>query len=233
VFSDDPLLGLPVTETWQLEVEMGAISAYAGDSLTFQFELSSDAPIEDVEVRNGMTVVETVRPYQEVELGNRIRIIWEGSEYRGRGRQTVWDGCATVTGNAFKSPKSINFWNLDLPLKQTSDTRLEWRSLTTGGFAGIDVSLDSVTSGVLSIDTGLVKADIKIADIGLEPIVFKAGGIERKMKVFRLPDENKHRRIARSVCVPLHEGKDNAVYLRATTEDGCFIYSSPIYVIRR
>jgi hypothetical protein len=34
------------------------------------------------------------------------------------------------------------------------------------------------------------------------------------------------------VRVPLHTGSDNAVYLRITTEDGFFIYSSPIYVER-
>ncbi len=30
----------------------------------------------------------------------------------------------------------------------------------------------------------------------------------------------------------LHTDSDNAVYLRITTEDGFFIYSSPIYVER-
>ena len=43
---------------------------------------------ERMEIRNRMEVLETVRPYAASELGRRIRVIWEGSEYRGRGRQT-------------------------------------------------------------------------------------------------------------------------------------------------
>ena len=40
----------------------------------------------------------------EADLGRRIRVIWEGSEYRGRGRETVWDGHAELSDNAFANP---------------------------------------------------------------------------------------------------------------------------------
>jgi hypothetical protein len=61
--------------------------------------------------------------------------------------------------------------------------------------------------------------------------VFNAGGIGRKISIFRLPDENKARKLSATVTVPLRKDMDNAVYIRATTEDGCYIYSSPVYVI--
>ncbi len=83
-----------------MQADMGAILSYDGDSLELSFEVLTHGAIERVEVRNRMDVVETLYPYDEASLGSRIRIVWEGSEYRGRGRQTVWDGSATLEGNA-------------------------------------------------------------------------------------------------------------------------------------
>lgn len=231
-YSDDPKLNGPVTETLVQEAEMGSILRYQGDHIEFEFDVATHGPIERIEIRNRMDVVHTLQPYQQNELGNRIRIMWEGSEYRGRGRQTVWDGSATLTGNWFESPRAINFWNLDKTLEQPSPETLRWQSLTTGGFSGVDVRLGEALSGNLIIDTPLIQAEIPVADIGLEPIALENGGISRRMQIFRLPDVNPVTRMKAQVRVPLHTGSDNAVYVRVTTEDGYFIYSSPIYIER-
>jgi hypothetical protein len=57
--------------------------------------------------------VEVFRPYAESDLGSRIRVLWEGSEYRGRGREIIWDGHAELDGNAFEKLEPINRYNLD------------------------------------------------------------------------------------------------------------------------
>lgn len=231
-YSDDPKLGAPVTHMPVTQADMGAILSYDGDSLELSFEVLTHGAIERVEVRNRMDVVQTLYPYDEAALGSRIRIVWEGSEYRGRGRQTVWDGSATLEGNAFVDPLTINFWNLDKTLAQPRPETLSWRSLTTGGFSGIDVRLRDPRAGVLKIDTPVVRTELAVDRIGLEPAVVENGGIRRRLQVYRLPDENPVRRMQARVRVPLHTDSDNAVYLRITTEDGFFIYSSPIYVER-
>jgi len=232
IHSDDPKLGMPVTSSEGLRADMGAVTEYDGDSVTLEFELMTEGAIQDIEVRNLMETVEVLRPYGEADLGRRIRLIWEGSEYRGRGRQTIWDGGATLAGNAFEDPVPVNFWNLDKKLEQTADNRLQWKSLTTGGFSGVDVRLADPRAGTLTIATPLINESIPVASIGLAPRIFENGGIRRRMKVFRLPDANECRRVKHAVRVPLHRGRDNAVYLRATTEDGFFIYSSPVYIVR-
>ncbi|MGB3431449.1 DUF3604 domain-containing protein [Achromobacter sp.] len=231
-YSDDPKLGAPVTREPVTQADMGAILSYDGDSLELSFEVLTHGAIERVEVRNRMDVVQTLYPYDEAALGSRIRIVWEGSEYRGRGRQTVWDGSATLEGNTFVDPLPINFWNLDKTLAQPRPDMLNWRSLTTGGYSGIDVRLSDPRAGVLKIDTPVVRTEIPVDQIGLEPVVVENGGIRRRLQVYRLPDENPVQRMRARVRVPLHTDSDNAVYLRITTEDGFFIYSSPIYVER-
>ena len=59
-------------------------------------EVLGTAPLDRVEVLHGKEVVRTVRPFGAGELGRRVRILWQGAEYRGRGRETVWQGRLTL-----------------------------------------------------------------------------------------------------------------------------------------
>jgi hypothetical protein len=123
-------------------------------------------------------------------------------------------------------------WNLDKRIEQTGPGELKWSALTTGGFGGFDAWLAEPQAGVLKIDTALVKAEIKVSDIGREDMVFEAGGIKRQIRVFRLPDENPHRRLRLERRVKLADACDNALYVCMTQEDGHLVWSSPIYIFR-
>ncbi len=109
---------------------------------------------------------------------------------------------------------------------------MAWTALTTGGFGGFDAWLADPKAGMLSIDTALVKCEIAIADIGRDDLVFDAGGIKRRIRVFRLADENPHRTLRLSRRIRLRDAGDNALYVCLTQEDGHRIWSSPIYVFR-
>jgi hypothetical protein len=231
LFEDDPNLG-PATSRRVGEAMMGDILRTAERSVSFSAEVVTTAPIERVEIRNRLETLETFRPFAKEKLGRRIRVIWEGSEYRGRGRQTIWDGKAVLDGNRFELLEPINFWNLDKRFDQTAPGTVEWTALTTGGFGGFDAWLGDAESGVLRIDTALVKAEIKVRDIGIEDRVWDAGGIQRRIRVFRLPDENTHCRVVLERDIRLVDGVDNALYIAVTTEDGHRAWSSPIYVFR-
>jgi hypothetical protein len=134
--------------------------------------------------------------------------------------------------NQFERIAPINLWNLDKKLTQTGPARLAWEALTTGGFGGFDAWLADERSGSLRIETALVKCEIPIANIGLDDLVFEAGGIRRRIRVFRLPDENLHRRLHLSWRIPLRTSGDNALYVCLTQEDGHLAWSSPIYIFR-
>jgi hypothetical protein len=229
LYADDPGLG-PTTCMPARAAMMGDILRSGDVAVDFNIEALASAPIERLEIRNGLDVLETWRPYDEAALGRRIRVIWEGSEYRGRGRQTIWDGGCALKGNAFERIAPINLWNLDKKLTQTGPGNLAWAALTTGGFGGFDAWLADPRSGALLIDTPLVKCEIAIADIGLDDLVFDAGGIGRRIRVFRLPDENPCRRLRLSRRIRLKAAGDNALHVCLTQEDGHLAWSSPIYV---
>ena len=90
---------------------------------------------------------------------------------------------------------------------------------------------DDLASGRTSARKLVDACLAKIADSSGEGArVFEAGGIRKQLRIYRLPETNDCRRAHAKVRVPLHRGRDNAIYLRATTEDGHWIWSSPVYV---
>ena len=229
-FADDPSLG-PTTSEWVREAVMGDIVRSGDAEVLFVVEALASAPIERIEIRNGLQTLDVFRPFSEADLGRRVRVIWEGSEYRGRGRQTIWDGRASLEGNTFERLAPINHYNLDKRFEQTAPGAVEWTALTTGGFGGFDAWLEDPWDGTLSIDTALVKVQIRIADIGREDMVFDAGGIQRRVRVFRLPDDNRDTAACIERRIALKKGCDNPLYVNVVQEDGHQIWSSPIYVL--
>ena len=118
LFADDPNLG-PTTSAMRREAMMGDVVRSADTEVDFVIEAVASAPIERIEIRNALKTLEVFRPFSDEDLGCRIRVIWEGSEYRGRGRQTIWDGSATLEDNAFERLAPINHYNLDKRFEQT------------------------------------------------------------------------------------------------------------------
>ncbi|MEK9723844.1 MAG: hypothetical protein VW405_10240, partial [Rhodospirillaceae bacterium] len=231
LFAEDPNLG--ATDSAMVsEAMMGDILRSGDAEATLRIDVHASSPIERIDIRNGLDTVEVVRPYAKADLGRRIRVLWEGSEYRGRGRETIWDGFAELTDNAFERLHPINRYNLDKRFDHVAADRLEWTGLTTGGFGGFDAWLEDPHAGTLKIDTALVKEEIAVESIGYDEMIFANGGIDRRIRVFRLPDENPHRICTLERRIKLADDRDNALYVRITQEDGHFVWSSPTYIFR-
>ena len=228
-FREDPQLGETDAENTQVGI-MGDILQTEESEVKLEIEIIASAPIEKLEIRNGLKVLETVRPYKKAELGNRIRVIWAGAEYRGRGRETVWDGCATLVGNTFETFTPINMYNLEKTVRQLDPTRLEWNAVTTGGFGGFDCMLKDFQAGSITIKTSLVNCTVPVAEIGFQDSRIDAGGLDRHLRLVRLPDKNPHYQLSLERIIPLNSKGDNPLYVCLTQEDGHQAWSSPIYL---
>ena len=232
LYHDDPALGRadghPATEAM-----MGDIVHLAEGGMELDVSVSCASPIERVEIFNGRELVETVRPFDEADLGARIRVQWEGAEYRGRFREVIWDGTAEVEGNSILDARPLNFLNRDKTLERRGDASVVWKALTTGNYGGFDLLLKDGHQGVLKVSTPLVSFDLPIARIGMEDTIHdNSGELPRLIKAFRLPRENKFRTLAFTRRIPLHDSGDNAIYLRLTQEDGTRAWTSPVYILR-
>lgn len=213
--------------------QMGDIVHLADGDARLEVEVRASTPIERIDIFNGLDHVETIRPFEKEELGNRIRVIWEGAEYRGRFRQVIWDGSAFLSDNEVVSARAINFFNRDKTLNQPSATALNWRALTTGNIGGIEMTLADPYSGTLNIETPLIKAGIPLEEIGYEDEIFDNSGVlPRYLKLFRLPDINPHKALSFTRQISVKPDGDNPIFIRMTQEDGTLCWTSPIYFYR-
>ncbi len=213
---------------------MGDIAAVdrekAQQGVVIEVQVLASEPVERIDLFNGPELVETVRPFGDDQPSRRIRVLWEGAEYRGRGRGTTWDGGLQVRGNRITGFRPINFWNPEKLVRKTGDGQLTWSSITTGGFSGVDLYLEKLGSGRLDLHTPLVECSMDIADIGFKETNFPAGGLGRKVRIFLLPEKLESRTMNIKKTVSLRLDGDNPLYVRITQEDGHRAWSSPAYL---
>jgi hypothetical protein len=211
---------------------MGDIARVRQDFVDVSLNVAGSAPIERVDLFDGCELIETVRPYSEADLGARIRIIYEGAEYRGRARTTVWDGRLTLANNEIKRVEIINNWNLDRGIQAQSSDHVTWKAVTTGNFGGLDLILADAHSGMLSVETKLAQLRLPVSEIGLSDHVAEAGGLGRRLRVYRLPERLTSKRMNFRRRVAVRKEGDTRLYVRVTQEDGHRAWSSPIYLFR-
>ncbi len=232
VYERDPK-AFPDPRRWQArEAMMGDIVRSADASVELRVHAVAHAPIERIEIRNATEVLETVRPYGEADLGGRVRVLWSGAQYRGRGRQTTWTGRARFAGCRVRRLAKINAWNHERLLEQRGSDTVEWNALTTGNFGGFDAWLEEGAGAALALTSNHGELHAPLAEIGLQDRVLEAGGLERRIRVFRLPESNPHREVRHSARVALRTDGDNPLWVCVTTEDGFQAWSSPIFVFR-
>jgi hypothetical protein len=195
-------------------------------------EVIGTAPIERVDVLHGTSVAKTLRPYGASDLGRRVRVLWQGAEYRGRGRETLWQGKLKVSGNRIVRFAPVNFLNPERIVQEiAAGTALAWSSVTTGNLAGIDLWLDEAHRGELGIETNIVSGTIDLAALSDNTIVLDGGGLGRQLSVYRLPEADWSRHVTLDHEVSFAGGADLPVYLRVTQADGNQAWTSPIYLI--
>ena len=213
-------------------VMMGDIVKTQESEVELDLNVVSHAPIERIEIRNGTEVLETIRPFDSSELGNRIRVIWSGAEYRGRGRQTSWVGRAKFNGCRIERMHKINAWNHERLLACNGQDTVEWDAMTTGNFGGFDVWLNESDEAELHITSNHGELRARLSDMAMDDSVLDAGGLQREIRAFRLPADNSHRQLAFRKNIKLNATGDNPLWIAVTTEDGFQAWSSPVFVFR-
>jgi hypothetical protein len=230
-FSEDPLLG-SAQEFVVREAMMGDIIRPKVVAMKLAVEVIGTAPLDRVDVVHGTHVVQSERPFAPSDLGCRVRILWQGAEYRGRGRETLWQGKLEVVGNRIERFAAVNFLNPERKVQElTPNVALAWTSVTTGNLAGIDLWLSEARAGKLRIETNLASGEVDLDRLADLTVVFDAGGLGRKLSVYRLPEVDWSPRLMFEHHVTFKGGADLPVYVRVTQADGHQAWSSPIYLI--
>lgn len=232
LYHDDPALYKGQTGTACTQACMGDIVHLANGDVELNFRVTASSPVQRIDIFNGLKHLECHRPYQESELGNRIAVLWDGAEYRGRFRAVSWDGSALFTGAEVKSTQAINFFNQDKTLDQQNQSTLVWQSVTTGNQAGFIATLNN-TSGAIELKTPLIQKTLQLSEIGYGDTILDASDIlPRRVRLYRLPDSNPHTTCSITRTLTPDNNGDNPYYVRVTLEDGTQAWTSPVYVVR-
>jgi Protein of unknown function (DUF3604) len=211
---------------------MGDIIRPGAVPMRLATEVIGTAPIERLDVLHGAKVVQTARPFVASDLGRRVRVAWQGAEYRGRAPETMWQGKLTLKGNRVARFAPVNFLNPERKVVETNPgTALAWTSVTTGNLAGIDLWLEEARRGTLALETNIVSGEIDLERLADGTVAFEGGGLERRISVYRLPDQDWTRRLALDHVATFTGSADLPVYVRVTQSDGHQAWSSPIYLI--
>ncbi len=233
LFDSDPdLPGSPPATARVAKLIMGDIARVADDTVDLIIDVVGSAPIERLDFFDGLDLLETVRPYTAADLGARVRLVYEGAEYRGRARTTTWDGTLEISGNRINGTQVINHWNLDRGIQRKDETSLEWKAVTTGNYGAIDLWLAEGLDGALSFRTAPVSGKCAIGELGVEPRVFEAGGLDRAIRLQRLPTVMRELRLSLRRTIAVRPQGDTRLFVRVQQEDGHRMWSSPIYLWR-
>ena len=211
---------------------MGDIVRASGAAMDLRAVATGTAPIERIDVFHGPKLVATERHSDRALGSRRVRVLWQGAEYRGRGREVLWTGRLHVTGNSIERFAAVNFLNPERKVIVSEPGKaLSWQSVTTGNMAGIDLWLAEPAAGEMRIETNVVSGAIDFGKLGLDAVAFDAGGLNRCLKVYRLPEAGGPMRLAVSHRATQSGEADLPVLVRVTQEDGHQAWSSPIYLI--
>lgn len=229
LYDDDPALG-PATSRPATTVQMGDIVQPGTQKMHLQVEAIGSAPIERIDVFHGAECAYSVTPEASAR-SRRIRVQWQGAEYRGRGREVLWRGSLSIENGRFLRAEPVNFLNPEQPLEQPDPgTRLTWRSVTTGNMAGIDLWLADGQAEELVIETHLGGGRFPAASLDRAGVRLQFGGLDRAVALYRLPEELPTR-VTFTHDVTHVGPADLPVFVRVTQADGHQAWSSPIYLI--
>jgi hypothetical protein len=210
---------------------MGDIARIDEAEVDLVVEVVASAPIERLDIFDGLDLIETVRPYSAAELGRRVRLVYQGAEYRGRARTTTWDGSLVIDGNRIERAGTINNWNLDRGIQAQDASTVTWKAVTTGNYGAVDLWLERV-AGTLAFKTTPVSGAAAIEEVGVEPVMFAAGGLERAVLLQRLPETMEERHMVLRRKITVRPKGDTRLHVRVQQEDGHRMWSSPIYLFR-
>ena len=231
VFERDPRVGdSPSSETRNLM--MGDIAAVKDDTASVTVRAETQSPLISIDLLCGAELVQRYTPFEQKDLGQRYRVCFHGAEYRGRGRQTTWAGQVQVNGGKITRFETINAWNHDKKLELETDNQVGFDLLTTGNFVGFDIWLDGEAE-CLEVETSLVRGNVTLKDLGTEPDVLDAGGLDRKVTVQRLPDMLTACSFRLCQDVNVRATGDTPIWVRVATQDGHLAWSSPMYLFKR
>jgi len=200
-------------------------------------DVRGNAPIDYIEIRNGNDVIERIQNYPVSNKINRkrVKIVWSGVRTKFRKKSVSWDGTIFVKGGKILETHEYSFdRKVDGIISENSHI-VRYRSQTSGDEDGIILDLLIEDNCSILIDNPEIQVEVKVSDIGSDPIVYKIGPENRKI-VFSLEsddignvDSNNYNFTYSFQDEKIKDGL-NSYFVKVVQKDGHMAWGSPIFV---
>ncbi|MEX1020947.1 MAG: DUF3604 domain-containing protein [Litorilinea sp.] len=228
---------------------MGDVVPGAVDSLHVAATVTGCGPLESLTLYAGMTPIKTVRAaaFGSTEgqtegqtvgqdaasiSSRRVRVLWQGSRMRGRGRRVTWDGEVRVVGAKLTAAQPVAFDSYSDGIVAQDDAHVRFRSATTGDLDGLDLWLDAPSAGrlIFTSTAGTAEFDLtELARVGAGKTV-DFGGLDMALTVQRYPESVTDLRLELTQTVRPPADTRTPYWVKAVQVDGQMAWASPIYV---
>lgn len=202
---------------------------YTGSkSPEIKIRIHGTASIQDVEVYNWEEKIYKhpfAKPRNDSET--LFKVEWSGAKVRSRPKVVTWDGGLVVKNGKIKEYTEFAFDYPHQGVEQVSDTELKWVSTTGGDPDGVLLRLDYNEKTEVEFNSGPISFSFKPSEIGYEPIVIEAGGLNQKVRVSTLKDQLPE--TLEFTYTPEAEKGLNAYWFRIVQSDGSMAWTSPVF----
>ena len=210
---------------------MGDEVLTSSSMINLKLNIEGTAPIEKIEIHDGLKLIKVIRPYKNNSIKKRIRITCAGQNYRGRGRLVNWDCKAIFESGKITKFRGVNFWNPNRQPKKNNLNSIEWKTVTTGGSSCVDIWVSEETfSKNLFLENNFKNIKLNLKEIDKTPVQFDFGGMDIRLIIETLPIKLKQCHINETLPLKLVKNKEARIYVKVIQEDGHQAWSSPMYI---
>jgi hypothetical protein len=193
-------------------------------------KIAGTSPLHEVEVKNWEKTIHR-HPFAEPadESEKLFKVEWSGARVRSRPKVVTWNGGLIVKDGSIADYREFAFDYSYQGVEKVSDQELRWTSSTGGDPDGVLLKLEYDEDTEVTFETEPVTFTFRPAEIGYEPKVVEAGGLNQRVKVSTVKEETsdtlefsfKDQNAAKGL---------NAYWVRIVQANGAMAWSSPIFI---
>jgi hypothetical protein len=189
------------------------------------------APLHEVEVKRGVETIHRhpfAKPRDDAD--RLIKVEWSGVRVRSRPKMVDWEGGLQLDRGRIVSYEEFAFDYANQGVRGITNQKLKWASTTGGDPDGVILKLDAPEDAEVTFNSKPVTFSFKLRDIGYEPLVVEAGGVNQKVKVSAISGGELPRSLDFSYVDEDPMGGVSPYWVRVVQSDGGMAWSSPVYV---
>jgi hypothetical protein len=194
-------------------------------------QIYGTAPIDEIQIFNREQEIHRIEPNPPKRDKKRVRIIWTGANTQDRGRFMSWHGGLDLEGGRIVSAEPLNMYSAKYGITETTDTHVEWLSVTSGQEEGVLLELDAPDDAQIKFNAGPAQFSISLADVRNGDINQSFGGLDQTVSASTMHCEGDICDFTINDVVEENlEPGSHAYFIRVVQRDFHRAWSSPIYV---